>query len=150
MSNNEENEIIDEIEELLTNLDLGDSYGLKSVLKNSAHSKVIEAFSKYWDRKIGYFEHYSQQYIDFVGKDGRAEGHILLAMEVDARASGGVKNCVKLANIRSANKVWIHISRSRDAQENFDKALYDINRLVEMRAETKDSFGNFVAFLKTP
>jgi len=130
-------------------LNLGDSYTLKSADKKSAHSQVIDAFKKYWNNKYPYFERYGQQYIDFVGKDGRAKGHILLVMEVDARASGGVKNCVKLANTRSTNKVWIHISRSEDAQEQFDRALYDIQRLLVMREEDKESFGNFVAFLKT-
>jgi len=150
MSANNENGIIDEIEKLLKDLDLGTSYELKSVEKDSAHSKVIDAFIQFWNTKYEYFERYGQQDVDFMGKDGRPEGHIILAMEVDARASGGLKNCVKLANIRSENKIWIHISSSGDAKENFDKSLVDIRRLLTIRKETKETFGNFVAFLKTP
>ena len=150
MSAMSDTEIVNELESLLRELDLAESYGIRSALPNSAHSRVIDAFRDYWFGRQPYIERYSQQYIDFIGKDGQAEGHIIVAMEVDAKWHGGQKNCVKLANIRARNKIWIHISNSEDAKENFQKALKKIHQLIQMRGETKELFGNFEAFLKTP
>lgn len=85
-----------------------------------------------------------------VGKEGFPEGHILVAMEVDAGWWRALRSCVKLANTRAENKIWVHITDSEDAKEDFENALKDIQKLLKMRNETKESFGNFATFLKTP
>jgi len=78
------------------------------------------------------------------------EGPILVAVEVDAGWWRVIESCVKLANIRAEYKIWIHVTNDGNAKENFNRALNDIRKILTMRAETKENFGNFVAFLKTP
>ena len=144
-------DIISEIETLLEELSLEKAdYRKKSTDPNSAHGKIIEAFKEYWFSKYPYIEKYGLQNIDFLGKEVQPEGRILVAMEVDAGWWRAIRSCVKLANIRAKNKIWIYVTTEENAEENFERALKDIQKLLRIRNETKESFGNFVAFLKTP
>lgn len=141
-----EEDIIGEIEALLKKLDLKKS----DFEKKTAHPKAIEAFNDFWFNKYPYIEKYSLQDVDFVGRERQPEGRILVAMEVDVGWWRALRSCVKLANLRAENKIWIHITDSEDAKEDFQSALKDIQKLLKIRAETKESFGNFIGFLKTP
>jgi len=144
-------DIISEIKTLLKGLSLNEAdYRKKSTDPGSAHGKIIEKLKEYWFDKYPYIEKYGLQNIDFLGKEAQPEGHILVAVEVDAGWWRAIGSCVKLANIRAKNKIWIYVTAEENAEENFKRALKDIQKLLKMRNETKESFGNFVAFLKTP
>lgn len=70
-------------------------------------------------------------------------------MEVDTwfKAYG---SWIKLADICSVNKIWVYLTNDKKAQENFEEAVSEINALLKARNEDKATFGNFVAFMKTP
>jgi hypothetical protein len=122
-------DIMSEVEDLLKKLDLEKSaYTKKSVDPKSAHTKTIEAFNDFWLSKHPYREQYSIQDIDFLGKERIPEGRILLAMEVDAGWFRATESCVRLANIRSENKIWVYITSEEKAKENFKLALKDIKK----------------------
>jgi hypothetical protein len=57
---------------------------------------------------------------------------------------------MKLADIRANLKVWINISNKENSEKDFDRALKDIQTILKIRNETKETFGNFLVFLKTP
>lgn len=120
-----------------------------------AHKKVTDEILRIW-RDTGGFDKAKAAFtpkggtygIDILGRDWE-RGRILLAVEVDTwfRAYG---SWMKLADVRSENKVWIYLTNDRKAKENFEEAITEINALLKARGEDKATFGNFVTFMKTP
>lgn len=145
MSEPQKEDIISEVEAILKKLELTKA----DFEKKLAHGKVIEAIRDYWDSKYTYIEDYGFQDVDYLGKKDIAEGHILLAFEVDTGWWRAITSCVKLANIRAKNKIWVHATDSEKPKEDFQQGLKRIQKLLKIRNESKDTFGNFVAFLKT-
>ncbi len=146
LSDTQPTEVTGEVEAVLKELKLTTA----DFEKKLAHGKVIEAISDYWEKKYTYIEDYGFQDIDYLGKKELAEGPILLAFEVDTGWWRSIISCVKLANIRAENKIWVHATDSEKPQEDFQQGLKRIQKLLKIRNERKDTFGHFVAFLKTP
>ena len=150
-----EEDIIGEIEALLKKVDLKESDFEKKEkvpgVKAPAHDKIVEEIDNYWSAKSPYLSRFSAYGIDFIGRKS-SEGSILLAVEVDSGYWRAVESCLKLADIRCPNKVWIYITNEQRqyAKENFEYTLKEIRKLLRIRNENKSEFGNFAAFLKTP
>ena len=146
-------DVIGEIEDLLNKLELKEEHFQKKErtpgVKAPAHDIVVDKIYKYWDEKHPYISEYSEYGIDMVGRE-MSQGPIKLAVEVDAGWWRIRPSFMKLADIRATNKIWIHISDSTTARKDFDKALNEIDKLIRIRKETKETFENFAIFLKTP
>ena len=119
----------------------------KGVTKKSvllAHEKItdmLEGLMEYdpWSKRYG---------IDFINRKERAYGKIRLAVEVDSwwRPHG---SWMKLADIRAENKLWIYITNSPEADRFFENSLKELDKFLKSRKESKETFGNFIAVMKT-
>lgn len=151
-----ENSVLTGIKELLEKLEINEEdFKGKSGAVKKAHKKVTDAILTAWRETNGWgtakaaFTPKGGTYgIDVIGRDWE-RGRIVLAVEVDTwfRAYG---SWMKLADIRAANKIWVYLTNDKRAQENFEEAISEINALLKARSEDKATFGNFVAFMKTP
>jgi len=152
MAETSEKEIINDIEERLKKLDLKESDFQKEDktpgVKAPGHDKVVNVIRDYWDEKHPFIPVYSAHGIDYVGRK-TSQGLIELAVEVDSSSWRVRDSCMKLADIRAKDKIWIYVTNSETAEENFEDALRDIDIILRIRNEPKETFGNFVAFLKT-
>jgi hypothetical protein len=118
-------------------------------VKAPAHDKVVNAIRDFWEGKYPFIQEYSAHGIDYVGRK-LSQGPIELAVEVDEGWWRARDSVMKLADIRANLKVWINISNKENSEKDFDRALKDIQTILKIRNETKETFGNFLVFLKTP
>jgi hypothetical protein len=151
-----ENDILRNIKKLLEKLSIREKdFKEKVGTVKQAHKKVTDEILKAWRESNGFgkaraaFTPKGGTYgIDIVGRDWE-RGKILLAVEVDTWFRP-YHSWMKLSDIRSENKIWIYLTNDKKAQYNFNEAINEIKALLNSRGEDKTTFGNFVAFLKTP
>lgn len=120
--------------------------------KGEINKTVTMAHEKITNALIGSteFDPWSKRYgIDFISRKRLAYGQMRLAVEVDTwwKPHG---SWIKLADVRSENKVWVYITKDENAEKNFERGLKEIQRFLNSRNEKEETFGNFVAIMKTP
>lgn len=121
-----------------------------------SHQRVVDGILDVWRQTKGFgrawhttVTHAEELGIDFIGKEWGG-GKILLAVEVDTRhqATGSWR---KLSDIRTENRVWVYLTKAEsEAERNFADAIELIKVFLRDRGETRDSYGELVAVLRTP
>jgi len=146
-----ENKVVMGIKSLLEKLDIKD----EDFRKGRVHSIVVNAIEDEWERTNGFGEGRGKGVpkrlklgIDVL-KRTFTYGPIILAVEVD-RGRRPYESWAKLMDVRSKYRIWIHVSNRVEAKTDFEESLKELKRILSDREESKETMGNFVAFLKTP
>ena len=147
--------MISNVHDLLKELSLtSDDFTTKIKGMSAAHEKVINCLRDAWinscgfgKAKVAYSPPGGTLGIDFLGRDFE-RGKILIAVEVDLGWMA-VGSWQKLADIRALYKIWVYVARN-GGQPWFERGVQELKAFLKSRGETKEDFGNFVAFLKSP
>jgi len=148
-----ERNVIDEISELIKQLKISEEdFNGRTGGTRPVHAMIINEIREYWITNLGIYISSPTMYdIDFVGREKGEVGRIILASEIDL-GSRRQRSWLKLADIRSENKIWIYITKHpvKRAEYRFKGALELIQELLKFREEDTSTFGRFAAIMKTP
>jgi hypothetical protein len=136
--------IINKIKDIVLESEDFKKKGISKKSVSLAHEKITDMLEELME-----YDPWSKRYgIDFINREERAYGKIRLAVEVDSwwRPHG---SWMKLADIRAENKLWIYITNSPEADRFFENGLKELSRFLKSRKESKETFGNFIAIMKT-